>query len=108
MPKSQRGGHGFHFADVYHPHIVTNLHHVNAYTMDHLDASPMFNPLAYDAIVTTPIMGSHHYLVGGENKDEKANKWINHVKQYAEKTGMTYKQALSHKECRQEYYTLKK
>ena len=123
--QTQKGGSGSAYVNQWHAVTPSNIQTLSRYTADHLNVTPMFNPLRYHTKVATPTSGliptgvhlgngpavSNYYCHGapvwtqggGGTTEPNTNSWIQHVKHYAQANGITYKEALSSSEC-QDYY----
>jgi hypothetical protein len=125
----QEGGGPSGFSHFWYSSTPTNIHTLNKYTLDHLDNSPMFNPLLAGTEVATPTSGliptgvhlgngpsptnyykisQPLYLVGGGEKETVNNNWILFAKTFAQKNQITFKEALASSECQNRYRNWKK
>lgn len=120
-----KGGGPSGFSHLWYSSSPSNIHTLSKYTADHLDNTPMFNPLKSGTEVATPTSGliptgvhlgngpspSNYYsiskplyLVGGGKKEaNNNNNWINFVKAYANKYDLTFKDAMSSRDCQDRY-----
>lgn len=123
--KTQKGGTGSGYVNQWHAVTPSNIQTLSQYTADHLNSTPMFNPLRYNTKVATPTSGliptgvhlgnqpavSNYYChgapiwtQGGGKTESNTNNWIDHVRHYARSNGISFKEAMSSVDCQKCYH----
>lgn len=100
--KTQCGGSGSDYVNLFHAVSPTNIHALSKYTADRINVTPMFNPLRYNTQIATPTdgiipsgvvlgngpVGTGYYWQGAPVWTQYGgycgnSRWVNRVKEYA-------------------------